>query len=105
MAPDTTVSMNLWGFTPSLLQELGSRFPSFLDKILRENPLKGEYFLPSIINLLLEEGKAEARVLRSGDQWFGVTYREDKPRVQAAIRQLIADGRYPEYLWKGLGNK
>ena len=105
LAPDTTVSMNLWGFTPSLLQELGSRFPSFLDKILRENPLKGEYFLPSIINLLLEEGKAEARVLRSGDQWFGVTYREDKPRVQAAIRQLIADGRYPEYLWKGLGNK
>lgn len=102
LAPDTTVSMNLWGFTPSFMRELSERFPIFLKDALPENPLKCEYFLPSVVNMLLKENKAKARVLHSNDQWFGVTYREDKPRVQAAIRQLISDGRYPEYLWKGL---
>ena len=57
MAPDTTVSMNLWGFTPSLLQELSIRFPAFLNKTLRENPLKERVLSPSIVNLLLEEGQ------------------------------------------------
>lgn len=94
------VSMNLWGFTPSILRELGSRFSTFLDKALEENPLKAEYFLPTVVDQLVEEGKATARVLESHDRWYGVTYREDKPVVVEAIRKLREQGVYPNKLWE-----
>lgn len=98
----STVSMNLWGFSPSILQELGARFPAFLDNALTENPLKAEYFLPTVVDQLVEEGKASVKVLRSRDRWYGVTYREDKPVVVEAIRKLHEDGVYPDHLWEGM---
>ena len=97
---DTIVSMNLWGLTPSFIAEAGARFPAFLDKALAENPLKGEYFLPSVVSALIEEGKARVKVLRSRDKWHGVTYQEDKPLVVAAIAEKTAAGMYPENLWE-----
>ena len=77
----STVSMNLWGFTPSMIEELKKRFPAFLDSVLAEDPLKGEYFLPTVVNELLMEQKVTVRVLHSQDKWYGVTYRKAKPGV------------------------
>ncbi|MDE6589481.1 MAG: NTP transferase domain-containing protein [Oscillospiraceae bacterium] len=97
---DTTVSMNMWGFTHSFLDEAQARFPAFLDKALAENPLKGEYFLPSVVEQLIRDGKARVRVLLSRDKWYGVTYREDKPTVVAAIADKTSAGLYPDQLWE-----
>lgn len=99
LAPDTIVSMNLMGFQPSFLQEAKSRFPAFLDKALKENPLKGEYFLPSIVQQLLSEGKATMKVLTSPDQWYGVTYAADKPVVVKALADMAKEGLYPQPLF------
>ena len=96
---DTLVSMNMWGFTHSFLEEAQARFPAFLDKTLGSNPLKGEYFLPTVVDQLIREGKAEVRVLPTEDKWYGVTYREDKQTVTAAIRAMTGAGLYPEELW------
>ena len=96
----TIVSMNLWGFTESFLKEAEARFPKFLDNAIKTNPLKGEYFLPSVVTQLLEEGKARVKVLRSADKWYGVTYKEDKPCVVAAIAEKTASGLYPDKLWE-----
>lgn len=96
----TIVSMNLWGFTESFLKEAEARFPKFLDEALKTNPLKAEYFLPSVVTQLLEEGKARVKVLRSADKWYGVTYKEDKPCVVAAIAEKTASGLYPDKLWE-----
>ena len=97
---DTIVSMNMWGFTRSFLDEALARFPAFLDKTLAENPEKGEYFLPTVVSQLIDEGKARVKVLRSEDKWYGVTYREDKPTVTAAIAEKTAAGLYPDRLWE-----
>ena len=97
---DSYVSMNMWGFTPSILQELKAGFPVFLEENLKKNPLKCEYFLPSVVGNLLTEEKATVKVLKSTDKWFGVTYKEDKPVVVAAIRKMKEDGLYPEKLWE-----
>ena len=97
---DTIVSMNMWGFTRSFLDEALARFPAFLDKTLAENPEKGEYFLPTVVSQLIDEGKARVKVLRSEDKWYGVTYREDKPTVVAAISEKTAAGLYPDRLWE-----
>ena len=93
-------SMNMWGFTESILTELEQRFTAFLTKNLPVNPLKCEYFLPFVVDELLKEHKASVKVLRSADKWYGVTYKEDKPQVMAAIRALKAQGLYPEKLWE-----
>ncbi|MCI8663473.1 MAG: nucleotidyltransferase [Hungatella sp.] len=97
---DTTVSMNLWGFTASILTELKKRFGSFLERELPLNPLKCEYFLPFVVDELLKENKAEVTVLKSKDRWYGVTYKEDKETVVQAIRNLKEQGLYPEKLWE-----
>ena len=97
---DSIVSMNMWGFTPSILQELKAGFPVFLEENLKKNPLKCEYFLPTVVGNLLTEEKATVKVLKSTDKWFGVTYKEDKPVVVAAIRKMKEDGLYPEKLWE-----
>ena len=97
---DTIVSMNMWGFTPSIFTELEARFPAFLQQSAA-NVLKAEYFLPDVVGALLHEHKAGVRVLPTNEKWFGVTYREDRPRVQAAIQALIAQGAYPRDLWNG----
>lgn len=98
---NTVVSMNLWGFTPGILQELAERFPKFLDQNVKENPLKCEYFLPFVVDELLREKKADVKVLQSADSWYGVTYKEDKERVVEAIRRFKEEGLYPERLWEG----
>ena len=99
LSGDTIVSMNLWGFTRSFLEEAWARFPAFLDRTLAENPLKGEFYLPGVVTQLLDEGKARVKVLRSGDRWYGVTYKEDKPAVVKAIAGMTAAGLYPDRLW------
>ena len=97
---DSWVSMNLWGFTRSFLDEAWARFPAFLDRTLEENPLKGEYYLPGVVDQLIGEGKAVVKVLTSDSKWYGVTYREDKPSVVAAIGEMTRSGLYPERLWE-----
>lgn len=96
----TTVSMNFWGFTSSMMKEMEAGFPAALDKILAENPLKGEYFLPDVVDRLLREGKAEVKVLKSRDRWYGVTYKEDKESVVSALQSMKDKGEYPDKLWK-----
>ena len=100
LAADTTVSMNMWGYLPSFLEELEARFPAFLDKALVENPIKGEYFLPLAVDDLLREKKATVRVLTSPDKWYGVTYAADKPMVVAALKAMTEEGKYPDGLWE-----
>ena len=94
--PDTLVSMNLWGFTPSYLKECGERFPKFLDENLPKNPEKCEFFLPTVVSELITEGKADVKVLDNTDKWYGVTYKEDKEAVVTAFKELKAQGIYPD---------
>ncbi len=97
---ETIVSMNMWGFSNSILKELEDRFPAFLDRGLKENPKKCEYFLPAVVSELVEEDKATVAVLASADKWYGMTYKEDKPVVAAAIQEMKDRGLYPENLWE-----
>ncbi len=99
LSGDDVVSMNLWGFQKSYLEEAWAGFPAFLDKALVENPMKGEYYLPTVVSNLLSQKKARVKVLRSNDKWYGVTYKEDKPTVVSAMAQLREKGLYPEKLW------
>ena len=96
---DTTVSMNMWGFTESILREIQDGFPAFLEEGLRTNPMKCEYFLPAVVSRLLGEGKATVVVLKSSDKWYGVTYKEDKPVVVAALKEMKEKGLYPKHIW------
>jgi NDP-sugar pyrophosphorylase family protein len=100
LAPETVVSMNMFGYTPSFLAELKARFPKFLDQALAENPLKGENYLPKTVGELLAEDKITMKVLHSPDKWYGVTYAADKPMVVAAIQAMTEQGMYPNGLWK-----
>lgn len=93
---ETLVSMNFFGFTPSLFAELEAQFPKFLALSAEQNPLKAEFLIPQEVGRLLREGKARVRVLSSPDRWYGVTYREDKPEVQRALEELTRAGEYPD---------
>ena len=93
---DAVVSMNMWGFSRSLLDELKAEFPAFLKENIPVNPLKCEYFLPTVVNNLIDQERATVTVLKSLDRWFGGTYKEDKPVVVAAIRKMEEDGKYPK---------
>ena len=93
---DSTVSMNMWGFSKSILQELEDGFVEFLKNDLPANPKKAEYFLPFAVDDLLAQGKASVQVLNSQDKWYGVTYKEDKEMVVNAISRLKKEGLYPE---------
>ncbi len=97
---DAPVSMNMWGFPLAYLRVLEEKFPLFLKKVVKENPLKGEFYLPVVVDELLRENAAEVTVLHSADKWFGVTYKEDKPQVEKGVQALKAAGRYPEKLWE-----
>ena len=96
----TLVSMNCFGFTPGYVDELDKRFPAALEEILKTNPKKGEFYVPLVVGDLVEEGKAKVRILDSSDKWFGVTYKEDRPGVVAAMKEKTKDGLYPAALWK-----
>ena len=100
LTPDTLVSMNMFGFTPSLLDALAEGFPEFLEKEVPLNPAKKEYLLPTIVNNMLHAGKARIQVLSSEDRWYGVTYAADKPTVVAALKEKTESGMYPDGLWK-----
>lgn len=100
LSGDTTVSMNFWGFSTKMLDELGARFPAFLDRSLPENPLKCEYFLPFVANEQLQEGSASVRVLDCNETWYGMTYRADLDSVRAAIAAMKDAGVYPVRLWE-----
>ena len=95
---DTIVSMNLWGLPREFMDEAWSRFPAFLDGTKGKE--KAEYFLPSVVSSLIEEGKTTVKVLRSTDKWYGVTYHADKAAVTEAIAHMTASGLYPDNLWK-----
>ena len=92
---DNLVSMNFFGFTPSLFPMLEQRFPEFLRDTLEKNPLKGEFLIPQEVGRMLQAGRASVRVLSSPDRWYGVTYREDKPEVMQALSDLTDAGAYP----------
>ncbi len=100
LAADSTVSMNLWGFNPSIMEELETAFVRFLEEEVPSNPQKSEFFLPTVVQQLLEQGKAEVQVHKSQDRWFGVTYKEDKDKVVEAIKELKKRKVYPQHLWQ-----
>ena len=97
--PEALVSMNFWGFSPLYLRELERRFPAFLDENLPRNPLKCEYFVPSVVDAQLRAGTADVTMLHTDDAWHGVTYHDDLPDVVAALRALRAAGKYPDNIW------
>lgn len=99
MADDTIVSMNMWGFSASMLDELEKQMGNFFDENLALNPLKCEYFLPSVVSNLLDSGKATATVLKSADKWYGVTYKADKDTIVEAMEEMVQNGVYPRNLW------
>jgi NDP-sugar pyrophosphorylase family protein len=94
---DEIVSMNMWGFTPSLFDYMEEMFVEFLKERGRE--MKSEFFIPLVADTLIKQGKATVKVLTSEDEWFGITYREDKPAVVASIKKLIEQGVYPDKLF------
>ena len=97
---DTVVSMNLWGFTPSFVEQARQGFAAFLSENLPVNPLKCEYYLPSVVTAALQSGKAQVKVLTSPDKWYGITYREDKPALMDALEAMTRAGTYPRGLWE-----
>jgi UTP-glucose-1-phosphate uridylyltransferase len=94
---DELASMNIWGFTPALFDHLRRKFERFLHQ--HGHQAKSEFYIPSVVGELVDEGTATVKMLHSTDPWFGVTYQEDKPIVVQNIQQLIASGRYPKNLW------
>ena len=97
LAEDTPVSMNLFGFTPDYFRHSEAYFKEFLPANI--DNLKAEFFIPLMVNKVINEGTATMRVLKTTSDWFGVTYKEDKPMLMAKIEELIAAGEYPRNLW------
>ncbi|MBQ8145010.1 MAG: nucleotidyltransferase [Butyricicoccus sp.] len=95
IAEGTPVSMNLWGFTPSFMSELDGMLHEFFENKLQTDLTKAEFYLPSAVDALIRAGRATAKILTTSARWFGVTYQEDKPTVQAALRKMTEDGTYP----------
>lgn len=100
LSSNTVVSMNMWGFPSAMMQRLKEAFPAFLEKAIAENPLKAEFFLPSVVDELLGREQAAVTVHTTHDRWYGVTYRADKPGVEAALRRMAFEGQYPTPLWQ-----
>ena len=98
LSGDSPVSMNCWGFGPGMLEELERRFPAWLEENLPANPLKAEYFLPFVVNALIQEGKGCVHVLPCRESWYGITYREDLEGVVRHLAALRAEGKYPALL-------
>lgn len=97
---DTVVSMNLWGFSAKILDELWFRMGAFLREAIKTDPLKCEYFLPFVVNEQLSDKSASVQVLPCEEIWYGVTYREDLDSVKQAVAKMKDDGVYTEELWK-----
>jgi len=97
LRPDELVSMNMWGFGVELFAQLRPQFERFLADGYRE---QAEFLLPEVVQAQLREKKVKIELLRGSDRWYGITFREDEPRVAAALSKLVADGYYPQNLWK-----
>ena len=95
----TPVSMNFWGFKPSVIEKLNDVFKNEIVTGVKNNPLKYEALLPNHVGVLVKEGKAKVKIFTSNDSWFGVTYKEDKPKVVAKIQALKDNGTYPDMLF------
>ncbi|MBR3147170.1 MAG: nucleotidyltransferase [Eubacterium sp.] len=100
LSEDTPVSMNFWGFSRSFMDAVADGMTDFMETKFRDDPLKAEYFLPTVVERMIGSGKAEVKVLRSSDKWYGVTYKEDKETVVNALQSMKDKGFYPEKLWK-----
>lgn len=100
LSDNRLVSMNMWGFKPNFLDKLSKDFTSFFANEVPMNNLKSEYFIPKQVGRYLRNGEITVDVLPSNEKWYGVTYQEDKPLVQAGIKKLIDEGKYPVPLWK-----
>ena len=100
LSGDSLVSMNFWGFTPEILDEIWNAFPAFLAENLPVNPEKCVFYLPTFVGSRLADGKVRVRVLPCMETWHGVTYKEDLDSVKAAIGQLKREGKYPARLWE-----
>ena len=98
LSGDVPVSMNCWGFQQSMLDELNARFPGWLEKNLQKDPLKCEYFLPSVADAVIKEGLGTVKILNCHEVWHGITYREDMASLVSAVAQMRADGLYPAKL-------
>lgn len=99
LSAHAVVSMNMWAFPPAMARYLGELFPAFLDRALRENTEKAEFFLPQAVDTLLSQGRARVKVYQTAERWYGVTYKQDRPLVEQALAQLTQGGAYPETLW------
>ncbi len=97
---DVPVSMNMFGFTPSLLQEMDRAFPAFYEKAMQANPLKGEFYLPMVVDGMVARGAASVKLLPCPDRWYGVTHRDDRDKVVAALKKMADEGLYPTPLWQ-----
>lgn len=95
--PDTAVSMNMWAFGPSYFNHAESAFRAFLDQSMDD--ASSEFYIPNLVQDLIDRKEVRVKVIKSPSQWFGVTYQEDRPLVQAALSQLIRDGKYPASLF------
>ncbi len=96
---NTTVSMNMWGFTWDFMDAIETGFAAFLDQTLKNNPLKGEYYLALVITQLLNADNGKIKVFTTPDKWYGVTYAADKPMIVAALKKMTDSGAYPHSLW------
>ena len=100
MDPNALVSMNFWGFTPKVFEDMDVYFDEFIHANIESNPMKCEYVIPTTVGQMVKDGKCTVKVLSSKDQWFGVTYQEDKPLVVEKIAEMKEAGIYPDILWK-----
>ncbi|MFC5050014.1 NDP-sugar synthase [Rubritalea spongiae] len=97
LSPNTLVSMNFWGFPPSIMQELASEFEKFLSE--RGTELKSECYIPTVVDTMIHSGNADCKILETSSSWFGVTYPEDKQSCVDSIKELVKEGAYPDQLW------
>lgn len=100
LSPEVPVSMNFWGFPQSFLRQVREGFPEFLRQAMQTDPLKAEYFLPSVVSRMIEQEGARVQVLQSCDRWYGVTYPQDKEMVMQAFERMSREGLYPQPLWQ-----
>lgn len=102
---NSIVSMNMWAFNNNIFNEIENGFKEFLDREVKVNPLKSEYYIPSVVSSLLDKNKITVKIIPSQERWYGVTYKEDKILVKAAIERLIKDGIYTDNLWEEVEEK
>lgn len=99
LPPDTPVSMQMWGFTPGFTDQLEGEFGRFFQEDLGQNPMKGEFYLPFAVNAMVQDGRAQVRVLETADKWYGITYLVDRQSVADAVAAMTEQGIYPSPVW------